>query len=306
MTMIHRSLLAAGLAAFLVLPVRADVPESDRAIVVPMHNWTGATITSAVSGQILERMGYNVEYVAIAALSAAQGIADGEVTYSGELWDNNLGDLYPRLIEEGALVDMGSLGLDAREGWLYPRHVEEECPGLPAWEAFLDCYEIFATSETFPNGRYLDYPSEWQSRGGDLVREEGLPFDVVPAGSEGAMIAELNSAVERRAPLVMMFWAPHWVLSHHETGWVDMPEDLVNKYSLQKPRIFKVAWPGIHDEWPAAARLIEAFTLDNRSQEIMMDQIDNQGRDLMEVTGEWLDSNTDVWQPMVDAALAGS
>ena len=126
-------------------------------------------------------------------------MADGEITYSPEFWDNNAGDVYPVLIEEGKLIDIGDSGLDGREGWLYPRHVEEQCPGLPDRNAFLDCYEIFATAETMPNGRYLDYPHEWRSRGGDLVREEGLPFDVVPAGSEGAMIAELNSAVDRKA-----------------------------------------------------------------------------------------------------------
>ena len=233
-------------------------------------------------------------------------MADGEITYSPEFWDNNAGDVYPVLIEEGKLIDIGDSGLDGREGWLYPGHVEEQCPGLPDRNAFLDCYEIFATAETMPNGRYLDYPHEWRSRGGDLVREEGLPFDVVPAGSKGAMIAELNSAVDRKAPLVMMFWAPHWGLSVHETGWIDMPQDLVDKYSLQKPRISKVAWPGIYDEWPVAARFLEIFTIDNRSQELMMDLIDNQGRELMEVTAEWLDDNKDVWQPMVDAAMAGS
>ena len=52
-----------------------------------------------------------------------------EITYSLELWDNNLGDLYPVLIEEGDIVDIGDLGLDAREGWLYPLHVEEGVPG---------------------------------------------------------------------------------------------------------------------------------------------------------------------------------
>ena len=306
MGVFHRTLLAAGLAAALAAPAWADVPESDRPIVVPLHNWTGAQIAAALSGEILARMGYNVEYVAISALSAPQGLADGQITYTAEIWDNNLGDVYPVFLEEGKLVDLGETGLDAREGWLYPKHVEEQCPGLPEWNAFLDCYELFATSETFPNGRYLDYPAEWRSRGGDLIREEGLPFEVIPSGSEGALVAELNSAVERKAPLVMMFWAPHWVLSVHETGWVEMPEDLVNKYSLQKPRVFKAGWPGIHDEWPVAGRFIENFSIDNRTQEVMMDLIDNQGRDLMEVIHEWLDGNQDVWQPMVDSAMAGS
>lgn len=306
MRVLAKPLLGAVLAFAVAGGAAADVPESERPIRIPLHNWTGAQISGALGGQILERMGYNVEYVALAVLAAAAAVADGEVTYTPEIWDNNMGEHWPKLLEAGQAVDMGDVGIDGREGWLYPRHMEEMCPGLPDWDVFLGCAEAFSTAETFPNGRFLDYPSEWQSRAGDLIRKEGLPFDVVPAGSEGSMVAELNSAVERQAPLVMMFWAPHWVLFQHEYGWVDIPDDLVTEYSLQKPRIFKIGWPGIDDEWPVAARFLRNFRIDNRTQELLMGQIDNEGRDLLEVTDEWLDDNPDVWQPMVDAAMAGS
>lgn len=49
-------------------------------IIVRLHSWTGATITSVICGQILERMVYGVEYVAIALLSATHGMADKEIT----------------------------------------------------------------------------------------------------------------------------------------------------------------------------------------------------------------------------------
>ena len=258
------SFAAVALAIGIAVGAQAQsIPESDDPIVIPMNNWTGETINAALAGQILERMGYNVEYVAIGAIAMAPAVADGEITYAPELWDNNLGEFWPKLIEEGKIIDLGEVGIDAREGWLYPKHVEELCPGLPDWDAFLGCSDLFATAETLPNGRYLDYPAEWLSRGGDLVREEGLPFDVVPAGSEGALVAELNSSVARKSPLVMMFWAPHWALFEHDYGWVDIPEDLVNKYSLQKPRVFKAGWPGMADKWPVAARFIQNFTVDN-------------------------------------------
>ncbi len=69
----------------------ADVPESKDPIIIPMNNWTGETINAALAGQILERMGYNVEYVAIGAIAMAPAVADGDITYAPELWDNNLG-----------------------------------------------------------------------------------------------------------------------------------------------------------------------------------------------------------------------
>jgi glycine betaine/proline transport system substrate-binding protein len=49
-----------------------------------------------------------------------------------ELWSNNIGEYYPQLIEEGKVEVVGDIGLKAREGWLYPKYMEEQCPGLPA------------------------------------------------------------------------------------------------------------------------------------------------------------------------------
>ena len=298
--------LGAFLAAGIVAPAQADVPESDDAIIIAINEWTGQHISAHVVGNILSRMGYNVEYVTAAVLPMATAIADGDIHYGSELWDNNLGEYFPSLLADGSVADMGDVGIDGREGWVYPIHLEQDCPGLPEWQAFLDCYEMFGTAETFPNGRFVDYPADWASRAGDMIAAEGLPFDVIPAGSEGALVAELKSAEERKAPLVMMFWAPHWALFEHQVGWVDMPADLAEKYSLQPPRVFKTGWPGMEQKWPAAWRFINDFRIDNAMQEELMGRIDNNGEDLVTVIDEWVEANPDKWQPYVDRAMAGS
>lgn len=280
-----------------------DAPESQDPIVLALAEWTGQHITTYIAGEILQRMGYNVEYVTAAYLPSATAIADGSITGSLEVWDNNLGEFFPSLIEQGKIQDIGDTGLDAREGWLYPKHVEEACPGLPAWDAFIGCAEIFAVAETFPNGRFLEYPADWGDRATQMIVAEGLPFASVPAGSEGALVAELNASIQKKSPLVMMFWAPHWVLSTTETGWVDMPEDLVVEASMQKPRTFKVAWPSSKDKWPHAYKFLQAFQVTNDIQQPLMDLIDNQGQDAKEVTRTWVDENQAYWQPFVDQAL---
>jgi glycine betaine/proline transport system substrate-binding protein len=158
-------------------------------------------------------------------------------------------------------------------------------------------------AETFPKGRFLEYPADWGDRATQLIVAEDLPFEAVPAGSEGALVAELNASIQKKSPLVMMFWAPHWVLSTTETGWVDMPEDLVEKASMQKPRTFKVVWPGTKDKWPHAYKFLQAFEITNDVQEPLMDLIDNQGKDAVEVTKAWVDENEDAWKPFVDQAM---
>lgn len=282
-----------------------NVPESDDAIVIAINEWTGQHISARVAGEVLTRMGYNVEYVTAGVLPMANAIADGQITLGMELWDNNLGEYFPAKLADGSVADIGDVGLDAREGWLYPKHVEELCPGLPDWNAFLGCSELFATPETLPDGRLLAYPADWSNRSEQIIEGTGIPFVAIPAGSEGALVAELNSSVERNSPLVMMFWAPHWVLFSQEYGWVDMPEDIVNEYSLQKPRVFKAAWPGMEDKWPTAWRFVNAYHLNNQIQEELMGRIDNDGEDLGAVVSEWVDNNQDYWQPFVDTATSG-
>lgn len=242
MNTVKRSMLSVAGLVFLAATVAGapaakaqSIPESADPIVLSIHEWTGQHITAYIAGHILERMGYDVEYVTAAVLPSATAVADGNITASLELWDNNLGDYYPGLIAEGKIENLGSMGIDAREGWLYPKHVEEQCPGLPAWDAFLACSELFGSAETFPNGRFLEYPADWGDRATQLIKNEGLAFESIPAGSEGALIAELKSSVQRKSALVMMFWAPHWVLSTIDAEWIDIPEALVNKYSLGLP-----------------------------------------------------------------------
>lgn len=299
------SLLSLGLVTGVNI-AQAAVPESQDPIKLALHEWTGQHISTYVAGEALKKMGYNVEYVTAAYFPSATGISDGNLTGSMEIWDNNLGEFYPKLIEEGKVENIGSLGIDAGEGWMYPKHVESMCPGLPAWDAFLGCADKFATAETLPNGRLLAYPADWGDRSAQFIKGEGLPFEAVPAGSEGALVAELKSSVQKNAPLVMMFWAPHWVLSTTETGWIDIPDDLRETYSMVKPQVFKTVWPGTKDKWPAAYRFLRAFKITNAIQEPLMDLVDNQGQDALEVTKKWVDENEAYWKPMVDKAMMGN
>ena len=297
--------LAGGLAMLSAGAAQAadQVPESEDPIIVAINEWTGQHITAYITGRVLEKMGYNVEYTTAAVFPMATAMADGNITLGLEYWDNNMGEWLPKLMAEGKVEDLGTLGLDAREGWVYPKHVEELCPGLPDWDAFIGCSDVFSTAETFPDGRFVEYPAEWGTRSTELIMSEGLPFQAIPAGSEGALVAEFKAAVVKESPLVMMFWAPHWLLFEHDYGWVDMPEELVNKGSLQKPRVFKTGWPGMKDKWPAAHRFVTSFQLNNQIQEYLMGRIDRDGEDVVKATREWVDENQDYWQPFVDQAM---
>jgi glycine betaine/proline transport system substrate-binding protein len=159
-------------------------------IKIALNEWTGQNLTAHIAGRLLEKLGYKVEYVTAGTLPQFTGIANGVIAISPEVWPSNLGDVYPKAKAEGKLQEIGELGLNSRDGWVFTADTKAVCPGLPDWTALKNpsCAQALATPETFPNGRLVDYPADWGSASGLELKNPGIPFVPVPAGSEGALV----------------------------------------------------------------------------------------------------------------------
>ena len=171
---------ALGLAA----PAGAqNIPESSDPIKLAINEWTGQHITTHVAGNILKRMGYNVEYVTAGYVPQFQALTDGTISASLEIWSNNVGDQWDKAKATGTVEHIGDIGVDTNEGCLYPKYMEQQCPGLPDWKALLDCTDLMSTPETFPNGRILFYPADWGGRSAAIIEALESPYTAVPAAA---------------------------------------------------------------------------------------------------------------------------
>ncbi|MBY6141778.1 ABC transporter substrate-binding protein [Leisingera daeponensis] len=313
--------LALGAATMTVvagIASAAELGDTGKPIKLAVNEWTGQHVTTHIAGEMLKAAGYDVEYVSAGMMNQFQAIADGDIHATLEIWSSNVSDEYAKKVEEGTVVELGDLELNAREGIAYPAHVAEICPGLPAWEALKDCAMQFATAETLPEGRLVDYPADWGTPGADRMTGLGLPFKAVPAGSEAALIVELRAATERKTPLLITFWQPHWAMSAYDVQFVDLPAgeeacfndpawgpnpDAVNDCDFAPSRIFKAAWSGMEETWPAAYEILSNYTLAVEDQQPMMGAIDVDGGKVEEVVAEWMAANEGKWRPVVDAAI---
>lgn len=302
-------LLAGALGA--VTASAASYPESDDPIKMTINDWTGQYLTTHIMGSVLEKMGYNVDYVQADYLAQFAGLESGDLDVAMEIWETTGKDALAASLKTGDTVDLGETGMEAKEEWWYPKYVEEKCPGLPDWKALNDCAKVFATPETSPKGRYLSGPVTWGGHDEERVEALGLNYEVVHAGTDAALFAEVQSAIQRKQPILAWIYTPHWLPIKYKGEWIKFPEyepgcyddpkwgtNPDKAFDCGKPHgwIKAVGWAGGEKKWPAAYKAIRNFTMTNQAMGEMIAKVDLDGQPVETVVQEWMDKNEDTWK----------
>lgn len=285
------------------LPALAQAEDSKDPIIIALHDWTGQHITSHIAGDLLKEKGYKVEYVTIDYLTGLTAMENGDVTFMSELWQTTAQDAMDASDKTGKTEKLGPLGPKAKEEWWYPIYMKEKCPGLPDWKALLKCGEAFSAPETAPKGRYLGMEATWGGHDPERIEALGLPFVAVDAGTEAAMFAELKSAYERKAPIILWVYSPHWVPSVFEGEWVQFPEyepacytdpkwgiNPDKAYDCGKPfgEIFKYTSADTKTKWPGAYEVLKKLNIDGKELNLMVKEVDVDGKNLDEVVAAYV------------------
>ncbi len=317
--------VAAALCFSAATPM-AETPESDETIKLGVNEGTTQQVITRIGHRLLEEMGYHVESVTIGYYPQIEAIVQNDVTATPELWPNNAGEGVFEALDNGDLVHLGDHDIEGGGQFYYPVYMEEQCPGLPDYNVLKNCIDLLVSPEAAPSGRFVSYPADW----GNMFYEErfealGLDLVPIPAGGEGALIAEMKSAWEREAPLLIHFWTAHWVFSEYDFRALEMPTDVVSEENcfndpswgpnpdmthdcgqpVQKG-IFKVANPGIDKTWPAAAELLRQLSVNNDDATWMLVEVDQSGLTQDEAAAKWIEQNRDRVNGWMDKAKTGS
>ena len=307
--------LSLTLAAMLCAST-AMAQESTDPIKLTLHDWTGQLITTQLMGEVLKKAGYNVEYVQADYLAQFAGLETGDLHVAMEIWETTGRDAMDASTPTGNVEVLGATGMQAKEEWWYPLYMKEKCPGLPNWEALKDpaCAEAFSTAETAPKGRYLGGPVTWGGFDEERIAALDLPFEVIHAGTDAALFAELESAYQRQDPVMLWVYAPHWAPAKFEGEWVEFPTYEAACYTdpawggnpdathdCGKPfgDIWKVGWSGVKDKWPGAHKAIQAFTIDNAAMGQMITEVDLNGKAIEAVVADWIAANEATWSAWI-------
>lgn len=308
------------LSATLIAPLSANaaVPESDETIKIMTGDWTSIGLQGEMMSLILQTYGYNTQLVVADDSGRYPGFENGDLHIAMETWQTTQLKNLEKSVATGNVLDLGETGLAGVEDWWYPSYVKELCPGLPDWEALKGCAEVFATADTSPMGRYVGGPVSWGDHDEKMIAALDLPFEVIHPGTDAAMFAELKSAYDRQAPVILWVWEPHWVTSQYDGEFVQFPKFEAGCFDdpawgpnpeatsdCGKPYgwIKKMGWAGGEEVWPCAYEMVRNYSMDNATLAALIAEVDLEGKSSTDVATDWLKANQDVWRPW--AACAG-
>jgi glycine betaine/proline transport system substrate-binding protein len=287
------------------------------AVKIAVNPWTGSAVNANIAKILMEdQLGLTVELVEVDEFAQFPAMASGELDATLEVWPSGHAEDRATYIDgDGTVVDMGELGVVGNIGWFVPSYMLEDHPELSTWEGLNDNAALFATAETGDKGQLLDGDPSFTSYDAEIVKSLGLDYQVVVAGSEPALIEELDAAYQNQDPILLYWYTPLWANQIYDMTEVQLPEvtdaciDAATNnegvgYACDyaADNLFKAAAADLQDRSPEAFAFIQAMQYDNASQEEVAYAIDVDGKTPAEAAQAWIDANPDVWQPWVDAA----
>jgi glycine betaine/proline transport system substrate-binding protein len=236
-------------------------------------------------------------------------LAAGDAHASLEVWPSGHAANVAEYIDGAGTVENGGLlGPVGRIGWYMPTYLLTDHPELATWEGFTtdEAAALFATAETGDAGQFLGGDPSFVQYDGDIINNLGMPFEVVFAGSEEAILAQLDSAYSREEPVLFYFWTPHSIHAKYDLARVELPEYSDACYATADSGgvdcdypgddLFKIFWSGLAEAAPDAHTLLANMNYSTEDQINMIAAVEIDGQTVEEAAQAWIDANENVWR----------
>ncbi len=304
---------ATGSATEEVDPVIAEALQEEGKVQFSTGGDLEQDIQANLMTETVNALGGEAEVLQSAITETWAAMGKGEPVVAMVFWRWQTPELWDKYVEqEKTVVEVGTTDYPGEEGWYVPtyviegdeeRGIEPACPGLPDWEALNECKDVFATAKTGDKGQYMSGAESWAFAYGDQPRIDnlGLDYEMVFAGSEAALYADLTSNYEQGKPWLGLMWRPNYMTQKYDLTRVEFPEYTDecwgDTYACQWPEtiIYQAASKTIKDDHPTTWNIIKNYDLNNGQLQEMQLMVIDDGLSPKEAVEAWMDDNRDVW-----------
>ncbi|WP_077800374.1 ABC transporter substrate-binding protein [Streptomyces sp. JHA26] len=275
-----------------------------KTVTLSVQSWVGAQADVAVARYLLEHeLGYRVDTVQVDEVPAWDALSQGRVDAILEDWGHP--EQEQRYVaDKKTIVPGGDLGVTGHIGWFVPTYFAEKHPDVTDWKNLNKYAELLRTAESGGKGQLMDGSPSYVTNDKALVKNLGLDYQVVFAGSEAAQITQIKQFAKEKKPFLTYWYTPQWLfekvpmtevkLPPHQEGCDADPAKVDCAYPVTPLQKYLNA--GFAKNGGEAAEFLENFRWTTEDQNQVSLMIAEQKMRPEEAAEKWVDSHESVWK----------
>ncbi|MFJ6786520.1 ABC transporter substrate-binding protein [Streptomyces angustmyceticus] len=195
-----------------------------KTVTLSVQSWVGAQADVSVAEYLLtHELGYRVDRVQIDEVPAWDALSQGRVDAIMEDWGHP--EQEQRYVKEKKTITAGGgVGVTGHIGWYVPTYFAKKHPDISNWKNLNKYAKQFRTAESGGQGQLMDGSPSYVTNDKALVKNLGLDYKVVFAGSEAAQITQIKQFAKAKKPFLTYWYKPQWLFDKVPMTEVKLPE----------------------------------------------------------------------------------
>lgn len=237
--------------------------------------------THVVAAVLMDELGYDVNLTSVDAGPMWTGVAQGDFNAIVAAWLPATHEAY--WDEYGdQLVDLGPNLEGADIGWAVPAYVDVD--NITELNDNVDLFggEVIG----------IDPGAGLMAASDEALEVYDLNYDLLD-GSDAAMTAALDRAIQREEPIIVTSWRPHWMWAAYDLKYLEDPEGVFGDAETINTVV--------NAEWAQSApedvmSFLDNFHWTGEQMGAVMLAITQEGAEPLEAARAWIAENEDVVQ----------
>ncbi|MGV9290404.1 ABC transporter substrate-binding protein [Streptomyces sp. NPDC003719] len=278
--------------------------QGSRTVTLSVQSWVGAQANVAVAQYLLEHeLGYRVDTVQVDEVPAWDALSQGRVDAILEDWGHP--EQEQRYVgDKRTIAAGGDLGVTGHIGWFVPTYFAKQHPDVTDWKNLNKYADQLRTAESGGKGQLMDGSPSYVTNDKALVKNLGLDYQVVFAGSEAAQITQMKQFAKEKKPFLTYWYTPQWLfekvpmtevkLPPYKEGCDADPEKVDCAYPVTPLQKYLNA--GFARHGGRAAEFLRNFRWTTEDQNQVSLMIAEQKMRPEEAAKKWVDGHESVWR----------
>ncbi|MFY4773573.1 glycine betaine ABC transporter substrate-binding protein [Metabacillus sp. RGM 3146] len=279
------------LLTFFLTSCSNPLAESQKKVKLGLVNWVDSISVAYLWKAILEKKGYKVQMMELDKGALWTGVARGDVDLTGYVWlpqtDKPYYDKYKEDVEIG-----GSWYKGAKLGLVVPSYMKD-----------VNSIEDLNKHKDELGGKIygIDPGSSLMQLSQQVKQKYNLNLDLIDS-SEAAMLTELNKAYEKKKPIVVTLWNPHWIFSTEKLKYLKDPKKVYGSTD----NIHYMTRKGYHKEHPEIIKMYEKWDMTDEQLSKLIKYVNettsgDEGYNPQKGVKKWMDENPDLVKKWMNA-----